>query len=92
MGTVYKTEKCWLMIGSTELPCGTVPQFGLLYDVIVQSSSDVYFLVKIMDTINYDPILCSYEVKQLQLYRCLYKTLITSSRYHPFNAVQHDVY
>lgn len=30
MGTKYKTEKCWLMIGTAELSFGTVPQFGLL--------------------------------------------------------------
>lgn len=80
------------MIGTTELPFGTVPQFGLLYDIIVQGFNrepSVYFMFIVMDTINYDPVLGAYEVKRLHEYKCLYRSFISSSCYHPFNAVEH---
>ena len=37
----------------------------------------------VMDTLNYDPILGAYEVKQLQEYRCLYRSVISNGCYHP---------
>ena len=91
MGTVYK-EKCWLMISTTEIPIGTVPKFGLLYDIIIQGSNhepNIYFVFIVMDTLNYDQILGAYEVKRLQQYQCFYRSAISNCCYHPLNAVQH---
>lgn len=93
MGTVYRSEKCCLMIGTTDISFGTVPQFGLLYDIIIQGSSQephVYFICLVMDTLNYDPILGAYVVKKLQDYRCVHRSIISNGCYHPFNAVQHN--
>ena len=93
MGTVYRAEKCWLMIGTTIISFGTVPQFGLLYDIIIQGSNkepNIYFVFMVMDTLDYDPILGAYEVKQLQEYRFLHRSIISSGCYHPFNAVNHN--
>ena len=92
MGTMYRVEKCWLMIGTTDISFGTVPQFGLLYDIIVQGTSqepNIYFVFIVMDTLNYDPVFGAYEVKQLREYRCLHRSIVSNSCYHPFNAVEH---
>ena len=80
------------MIGTTDISFGTVPQFGLLYDIVIQGSSQephVYFICLVMDTLNYDPILGAYVVKKLQDYRCVHRSIISNGCYHPFNAVQH---
>ena len=89
MGTVYKAEKCWLMISTTEIPIGTVPKFGLLYDIIIQGSDlepNTYFFFIVIDTLNYGPVS---GAKQLQQYQCFYRSAISNCCYHPLNAVQH---
>ena len=55
MGTVYSVEKCWLMIGTTVISFGTVLQFGMLYDIILQGCNqepNIYFVVMVMDTLE----------------------------------------
>lgn len=89
MGTVYRVEKCWLMIGTTDIPLGTVPKFGHLHDVLLAGEEpSIYFVFIAMDTLNYDPILGAYEVRKLNQYQCLYSSLISNFCYHPLNAVQ----
>ena len=90
MGTMYRAEKCWLMIGTTDISFGTVPQFGLLYDIIVQGSeANIYFVFLAMDTLDYDPILGAYKVKQLQEYRVFHRSVVSRGCYHPLNAVNY---
>ena len=87
MGTVYKTEKCWLMIGTTELSFGTVPQFGLLYDILVYGPEpSILFVVLVMQTIAYNSILGAYEILPLTEYKCFYRSSICC--YYLFNAVR----
>lgn len=43
-----------------------------------------------MDTLDYDAILSAYQVKQLQDYRCLHRSIISNGCYHPLNAVLHN--
>ena len=75
-----------MMIGTTELPFGTAPQFGLLYDIIVYGSEpNIVFVFIALQTLAYDPILGAYEVTTLRTYRCLYRSSIHC--YHTFNAV-----
>ena len=93
MGTVYRSEKFCLMISTTDTSFGTVPQFGLLYDIVIQGSSQelhVYFMYLVMNTLNYDRILGAYVVKKLQDYRCVHRSIISNGCYHLFNAVQHN--
>ena len=93
MGTLYRVEKCYLMIGTTTISFGTVPQFGLVYDIIIRGSGEephIYFVFSVMDTLDYDAILSAYQVKQLQDYRCLHRSIISNGCYHPLNAVLHN--
>ena len=88
MGTVYKAEKCWLMIGTMENTSGTVPRFRLLHDILLQGcgeEANIYFIVIVMDTVTYNPVLGAYEVNQLQQYKCIYRPAIGC--YHTFNAI-----
>jgi len=79
------------MIGTTHLPFGTAPQFGLLYDIIVYGSEpNIVFAFIVMITLTYDPILGAYEIVALWEYRCLYHSSIQC--YHLFSTIHHGEY
>ena len=70
------------MIGTTQLPLGMVPQFGLLYDIIAYGSEpNIVFVFILMQTLAYDPSLGAYKIE----YKCLYRSSIQC--YHLFNTV-----
>ena len=72
MGTMYKTEKCWLMIGTTELPCGT-----LLYDILIYGPEpSILFVVLVMQTVSYNSTIGAYEILPLTQYKCFYRSAI----------------
>lgn len=82
MGTTYKTKKCCMMIGITELQSCTVPKFGLLHDIILYGQEP-----NILETVKYNSTFGAYETSLLTEYRCLYRSSIQC--YHPFNPITH---
>lgn len=78
-----------MMIGRVQIPSGTAPEFGLLYDIILHGEEQcILFIFISMETIQYNPVLGAYELLPLSQYRCLYRTSIEC--YYPFNPI-HDV-
>ena len=77
-----------MMLGTVQLSFGVVPQFGLLYDILVYGEQQhLLFIFSSFKTIKYDAILGAYEVVSLPHYQCLHRSSIQC--YHLFNAVQH---
>lgn len=86
MGTTYKAEKCWMMIGTTDISTGTAPEFGLLYDIIVYGSEPcILFVFVVMNTLSYNSLFGAYEVDPHIEYRCLHRSSLQC--YHLFNAI-----
>lgn len=48
-GTLYKSHKCWMMVGKQQLLSGVLPQFGKLYDILIHGSEPnvlfVFFII-----------------------------------------------
>ena len=80
--------KCYMMIGTTECQSGSVPQFGLLYDIIIYGQEpNIVFVFNKMETLKYDSCFGAYEVVSLAEYCCFYRSSIKC--YHLFSAIQH---
>lgn len=78
-----------MMVGTTEIQSGTVPQFGWLYDIIIHGREpNILFVFRIMETLHYDPILGAYEIAALADYMCVYRSSIQC--HYLFNAVKHS--
>lgn len=88
MGTSYKTRKCCMMIGTVDIPSGTVPKFGLLHDIILYGKDPkILFIFVVMETVRYSSTYGAYETVLLTGYHCLYRSSIQC--YHPFNLIDH---
>ena len=86
LGTTYKVDKCCMMIGTVQVESGTVPLFGLLYDIVIYGREpQVLFVFILMETIQYNPIFGAYELISQAKYICRYRSAIHC--YHPFNPV-----
>lgn len=87
LGTVYKVEKCCMLIGTTQIQSGVAPQFGLLYDILLYGKDPTVLLIFIlMETVKYNPIFGAYELVSVAQYRCVYRASIQC--YHPFNPIR----
>jgi hypothetical protein len=88
LGTKYKNNKCFMMIGVTKLQEISMPQFGMLYDIILYGDNPhVLFIFKVMETLWFNTNLGAYEVIQLAGYKCLFRSSLPCHRL--FNAVHH---
>ena len=77
-----------MMIGTIDIQSGTVPQFGLLHDILTYGPEpQILFVFKVMETVKYDSTLGAYEIAPLVEYQCLYRSSIRC--HHPFNGIQH---
>lgn len=75
-----------MMIGTVQVESGTVPLFGLLYDIVIYGREpQVLFVFILMETIQYNPIFGAYELISQAKYICRYRSAIHC--YHPFNPV-----
>lgn len=77
-----------MMIGTSDLQSGTVPQFRLLFDIIMYGQEPkILFVFNLMETLEYDMTLGAYAIASLAEYQCFYKSSIHC--HYLFNAVQH---
>lgn len=86
LGTTYKVNKCCIMIGTMQILLGTVPQFGLLRDILLYGNEPhVLFVFTEMETIRYNGNLGAYELMPLAHYTCCHQVSIRC--FHPFNPI-----
>lgn len=83
-----KAQKCYMMIGITELPSGTFPQFGYLYDILVYGEGpSILFVFCPMEVHGYDANLGAYVVTNSHNYQCIHRPAMKC--HYLFNAVCH---
>lgn len=87
MGTTYRVNKCCMMIGTTMVPTGCVPQFGSLCDIVYYGQESPIFVFNVLETVQYHSTFCAYEVMPLSVYQCLYRPAIRC--HHLFNAINY---
>ncbi len=75
-----------MMIGTMQIPLGTVPQFGLLQDILLYGTEPhALFVFTEMETVGYNGNLGAYELMALAEYKCCYQASIRC--FHPFNPI-----
>ncbi len=96
LGTTYRVNKCWMMVGRQEVPTGTLPQFGQLCDIIIHGAEPhILFVFMVSPTLSYNPHVGAYVVEPLpnvlatSNFYCVYRSSLHC--HHTFNAVQSRV-
>ena len=96
LGTSYKADKCWMMVGKQDIAMGTMPQFGLLCDIIVYGSQPtVIFIFKVTDTTAFVSHFRAYELSKhphSMWYFCVFTTSLKSHEIYQAVYVQNTCY
>lgn len=65
-----------MMIGTEQIHSGTVPRFGLLFDVILYGEEpNVMFIFILMDAVQYSSMFHAYEIVSSHKFLCVHTIL-----------------
>ena len=77
LGTIYKRNKCCMMTGVMNLPTGSAPKFGILYDILVYGKEPkILFIFSLLETLGFNSKLGAYAVHPLTGYFCVYPSAL----------------